>query len=318
MVKQTKQIGFILTLLVVAAVYIACNSLFGYSFLQGNNSRNVTIDTTVNITNSLPEVLFVSIESGATNITLNAGTEKLITCNATVRDWNGGSTITNVSATFFYNLTKTSTGVDDNNDHYTNVTCNVSSTYDIYTRNVTCTFPVQYYANNGRWRCNVTAHDPYVGFNESVVNFSTSGFNTTNIDALLALNVTTLIDYGNLSVGDTSDPQQANVTNLGNQNINISVRGYGNYSYLANNVGMYCDIGNISVDSEKFNLIGGTNIANYRNLSHSATQVPGMTMLQQTNDSQQVLNTTYWILFVPPNPFGRCNGTIIFQAERSS
>ena len=36
---------------------------------------------------------------------------------------------------------------------------------------------------------------------------------------------------------------------------------------------------------------------------------------QQTNDAVPVINTTYWVLYVPPNPFGRCNGTVVFQAE---
>lgn len=322
MATTTHRSGLLaLMLLVVALSYMTFSAFFGYSFTNGTNWRNVSVDTTVNITDALPEILFVRIGpvNAPNNITLNAGTTTNISCNATARDWNGGYTITNVSATFYANTTVNSTSPDDNNTHYTNSNCTpLPGEMDQYTRNFTCTFLVQYYADMGFWRCNVTATDANHTFNESVQNYSRWNYNGTHIDALLALNVTPLIDFGNLSVGDTSDPQQANVTNLGNRNINISVRGFSNTSYLTDGLAMKCDIGNITVQNEKYNLIGGQNPALYTNLSNLSAQISGFTVLQQTNDSQQVINTTYWILYVPPNPFGRCNGTVVFQAERSS
>ncbi|HIH23978.1 TPA: hypothetical protein HA251_02995 [Candidatus Woesearchaeota archaeon] len=311
---------FALAVLLVMLCYLSLSAFFGYSFTQGANNRNVSVDTTVNITNALPEVLYVSISpvDAPNNITLNAGSTRLVYCNATLRDWNGGGTVV-ANATFFHNASVNSTAADDNNTHYANSTCaNISAPYGTNGEliNVSCSFPVLYYANVGFWRCNVTVTDNY-NYNESVVNSSRSNFNSTHINAIYALNVTPLIDYGNLSVGDTSDPQEANVTNLGNTNINISVRGFTNTSYLSNGLGMVCDVGNISIASQKYNAIGGTNPATYTNLSHTSAQVSGLTIAQQTNDSQQVVNATYWLLYVPPNPFGRCNGTIVFQAERS-
>jgi hypothetical protein len=301
---------FTLLLLIGALVYLTGSALFTYSWSAGPNYRNVSVDTTVNITNALPTVLSVIIQSGAANLTLVAGTYLNVTCNATIQDFNGGSTIDNVSATFFDNRSVTTLAADDNNTHYSS-TC-VLGAFDSTTRNVSCYFLVQYYANASTWICNVTNTDSYVFGNASRQR---SNYNTTHVDALLALNVTTLIDYGNLAVGDTSSAQQANVTNLGNQRINISVRGYGNTS--SDGLAMYCTVGNISVEHEKYNLIGGGDITQYTNLSASATHIGGLSVLQQTNDSEQVLNTTYWILYVPPNPFGRCNGTVVFQAESS-
>jgi hypothetical protein len=299
-------------LLTGAVLYIAMAAIFGYSFEQGPNNRNVTIDARVNITNAPPIVLNVIINGGATNITLNAGSQKRIECNATVLDYNGGSTVENVTAQFFASGTSWNSS-DDNNTHYTNATCSLGN-YDAYTRNVSCGFNVQYHTNAGAWRCNVTAIDPY-SFNNASKN--QSNYNTTFIDALLALNVTQMIDYGDLATGDLSAAQQANVTNLGNRNINISVRGFGNASFLPDGIGMYCEISNIPVYYQKFNLIGGADIAQYTNLTNTSRQITGLTVLQQTNDSQQVINSTNWVLFVPPGPFGRCNGTIVFQAESS-
>ncbi|MDD9954110.1 MAG: hypothetical protein OXR66_07285 [Candidatus Woesearchaeota archaeon] len=301
---------FILTVLVYGLAISVDD--FGYSFSQGPNNRNVSVDTTVNITESLPTVLDVLINGGETNLTLNAGGTLEVECNASIRDYNGGATITDVSATFYDQLNSNDTDVDDNNTHYSNASC-TGGTPDGYFRNFTCTFDVLYYANVGMWVCNVTATDSYA-FNESV-NPNASNFNVTHIDEIFALNVTTLIDYGDLAVGDTSSPQEANVTNIGNTNINISVEGYG--ATLDDGLAMVCDVGNISIEYEMYNLVGGVDTSLYANLSSTATQIVNLTIPQQTNDSQQEINATYWLLYVPPNPFGICNGTVIFQAEAS-
>jgi hypothetical protein len=310
--KSTVHLGTVLASVLLAFVLVvAFNSFPAFSFEQGPNNRNVSVDTTVNITNSPPIVYNVIIENNATNITLVAGSWKNITCNATILDYNGAETITNVSATFFHASVNTS-APDDNNTHYfTN--CTPWAAYGTYERNVSCSFLVQYYANVGIWYCNVTATDPYNFTNSSMR--TRWNHTTTHIDTLLALNVTPLIDYGELATGDYSTPQNANVTNLGNTNINVSVRGYGNVS--GDGLAMYCQIGNIPIVNEMYNLVGGSNPALYTPLTGSATQIGGLTIVQQTNDSQQVINSTNWLLYVPPGPFGRCNGTVVFQAERS-
>jgi hypothetical protein len=304
-------------LLLGVLMYVALSALFTYSFEQGPNNRNVSVDTKLNITNAPPTVLAVVIQNGSTNITLNAGSQRNITCFATIRDFNGGNTIENVTARFFHS-TALWNSTDDNNTHYTNASGFATSgcalgPFDTYTRNVTCGFTLQYHANVGFWTCNVTAVDPYSFGNASRNN---SLANTTYIDPLLALNVTTLIDYGDLATGDVSAAQQANVTNLGNLNINLSVRGYGNVS--GDNLSFLCEVSNISIEYEKYNLIGGQDLATYTNLSGIATRVGGLTIAQQTNDSQRVLNSTYWVVQIPPGPFGRCNGTVVFQAEYST
>jgi len=217
-----------------------------------------------------------------------------------------------VSAAFFRNVTGVNTtSQDDNNTHYTNASC-AGGTPSGFFRNFTCSFDVLYYANAGQWICNVTATDPYAFANASR---NQSNYNVTSIDGLLALNVTALIDYGDLAVGDISSPEQANVTNFGNLDINVTVKGYG--STLDDGLSFTCEQGNISIEYEKHNLVGGSDPSAYTNLSSTLTQVSGLTIPQQTNDSQQEINTTYWLLVVPPNPFGLCNGSVVFQAESS-
>jgi len=297
----------------VFVVFALYNALFSFSYSVGPNYRNISIDTRVNITDAKPEVLAVTVEDP---ITLNPGGIHVVACNATVRDWNGYADITNVSAVFWDNVTQTYASSDDNNDHYTNVTCNWTGDDGNYTRYFTCNFSVEYYANAGTdWVCNVTATDSYA-FNSSVGD-SDSNYNITTVTPYYALNVTSLIDYGDMAVGDTSAAKDANITNFGNQNINISLKGYG--SVENDGLAFVCDVGNITIDNEKFSLNQtGDYVVDYTSLTTAYQQVLNLTLPQQTNDSVQVTNTTYWRLYVPPNPFGQCNGTIVFQAESAN
>ncbi len=296
------------------AVVLLYNALFSFSYGHDWNYRNVSIDTTVNITNSKPEVLIVNIDDP---ITLNAGSTVLVQCNATVRDWNGWADIQNVTAVFWDNSSVNQSNLDDNNDHYTNVNCTDPGNDGNFTAYFSCNFTVWYYANPGsNWMCNVTATDSYV-FN-ATVGSSNWLYNTTTVSVLLALNVSpTLVDYGNMAVGDTSvSAEQANITNFGNSDINISVKGYGQTE--GDGLAFVCAVGNISIANERYSLNATDAYANYLPLNSTFEMVPGLVLPQQTNDSTQVLNNTYWKLYVPPNPFGVCNGTIVFQAEAAS
>ncbi len=308
--KNNKDLALAIILVLGVLFYGLFTSYEALSFSQGPNNRNVTIDTRLNVTDSLPEVLQVLIEDGASNVTLTAGTNTTLNCSAIIRDYNGGTTITNVSARFWHNSTSNDPDADDNNYHYTDGSCILGNTGS-FLRNVSCLFNVTYFANSGSWICNVTAWDDY--------DFSTAyrygeNNNNTNLDGLLALNVTPLIDYGKLAVGDTSDSQQANVTNLGNVDMDVSVEGYGAERF--DGLSFNCTVGNISVEYELYNITDyGQDTTRYINLSSSLTSIPNFGVRQNTNDTGSSLNATFWVVYVPPNPFGICNGSIIFQAE---
>jgi len=313
----TKGTGHRIGLIVVMALIVVItlyNALFSFSYSVGENYRNVSVDTRVNITDAKPEILTVVVDSP---ITLVAGSTKLVACNASIRDWNGGDTITNVSATYYDRNVVGQSSPNDNNNHYTNLTCGATNV-DGYYANFTCYFTVWYFANNGTdWVCNVTVTDMNYTFNSSVNGSNVSMYNTSTIQQLLALNVTPLIDYGNMAVGDTSVAIPANVTNFGNYNINISVKGYG--STPNDGLSFVCDVGNISIGSEKYDMDELDDYTtDYTELTSSFVQITGLMIPQQTNDAVAEYNTTYWKLYVPPNPFGECNGTIVFQAETAT
>ena len=294
-----------LILLVGSAIFIAVP---GMGFTVGPNYRNVTVDTILNITNSFPEVLSITIDPDP--LTLNAGTTTTLVVNATIRDFDGFGDIVNVTAIFFDNATSTVGAADDNNNHYTNGSCTQVSGSGIFA-NYTCQFDLQYYANNAStWTANVSAFDT-LGFNNSLTNAST-------INALLALNVTPLIDFGDLAVGDISpSSEEANVTNYGNTMINVSVYGFGNVT--GDGLAMVCSFRNISIANERFSLNASEPFATMTALSATAQHIPALQLIQRTNDTAggEVINQTYWRIQVPvaTNPAGTCNGSVVFQAE---
>ena len=265
---------------------------------QSYNYEYVNTTARVNITNAIPEILQVLIEDP---VVLNAGGFKSVWCNATIRDWNGFNDIDLVNATLYY--FENASVPDDNDVHYTNTSCVELSNDGQYIANYTCTFSVAYHANQGDWVCNVTVQDDG-GLQSSLDN-------QTTFDALLALNVTDLIDYGNLSVGDFSLEIPAIVTNFGNTDINVSVLGYGETE--GDGVGLVCDLGtNISVEYQRWSNV--TALWEDRvNLSATLNDM-GFTLDKPTTSTIPVNRTTYWQLFVPPNPFGICEGTIRFTA----
>ncbi len=289
------------TLLLFAVSILLYNALFSYSYSVGPNYRNVSVDTRVNITNAAPEIMAITMENP---VTLAAGSTYLVECNVSVRDFNGYADI-NYTEAVLYHSSSSATAADDNNTHYTNASCTVVSASGDY-KNFTCGFNVYYYANPGTWTCNATVYD-----NRS---YNDTGENTTTFNQVLALNISpTLIDYGNLSIGDTSANKTADITNIGNADIKTSVKGYG--AVEGDGLAFVCDQGNISVDNERFSTNVSATWSTKTALTSTFQYVGSMVIPKQTQPGVLQTNTTYWQLYVPPNPFGVCNGTVVFQAE---
>ena len=129
---------------------------------------------------------------------------------------------------------------------------------------------------------------------------------------LYALNVSnTVIDYGDVAVGDMSSIQQVNVTNIGNMAINVSVSGYG--QTWGDGLAMVCDIGQLTISDEDFS----HNTTAFQDLvSGTWALVPQTTIPKQTQESVFQYNDTYWRIEVPveENPHGICNGYVVFSA----
>jgi hypothetical protein len=301
-----------LTLFVIFLVFLILKGLPVTSWGPGTNYKNYSVHTTVNVTNAYPEILNISCNNGQ-SITLNAGTTKAINCTIKIRDYNGWNDVNYANATFYYYL-NVSSDPDDNNVHYTNTSCAQVTNDGQYLVNWTCSFDIWYFAVNGSWRANATVNDSY--------GAKDNDYGNASISALLALNVTNLIDFGNLAVTETSPTSvQANVTNFGNVPINVSVYGFGGESEVAGaGFAMICQQRNITITNERYDLNSATAYDSMTPLTNApGIMIPGIKIEKQTQLGVYVINSTYWRLHVnlTNNPFGICNGTVVFSAENS-
>jgi hypothetical protein len=269
-----------------------------------NNYSQYYTRVRVNVTNAMPEILNISCNNG-TGITLNAGTTKQVLCYVKIRDYNGGNTITDVNSTFYYYLNQSA---DPNNTHYTNTSCSENMT-DGYNTTWMCAFDLWYYANNGTWRINSTVTDDYP--------YSVSQTSNASLTPLYAINVTDLIDFGSLGVSQTSTAVQANVTNMGNMNLSVSVYAFGGENPITGaGLAMTCEVRNITLSNERYSLSSADNYDIMTPVTGTATNITGLTVFKQTVPDIKQINSTYWKLHVnlTNNPFGVCNGTVVFSA----
>jgi|GEM_PF-6890620 len=89
--RYASHILLLLILAIIGSLLIL--TPFSSSYTHGPNYENVTIDTTVNVTESKPVIMSIIIQDAAASITLNAGGNITVYCNVTIRDYNGGDTI---------------------------------------------------------------------------------------------------------------------------------------------------------------------------------------------------------------------------------
>ncbi|MBI2133951.1 hypothetical protein HYU11_04685 [Candidatus Woesearchaeota archaeon] len=284
---------------------------------------NGTMITFVNVTNTEPTVTDIVIKPDSP-VTLSPGNITTITCNATVHDWNGYTDIRAINGTLFFSEGGFTINSDeDNNSHYTNSSCGSCTQFDANPTNASCTcaFAVQYYASNGTWSCNVTIKD-IGGFlpTETPLNFTASGQGTVNISALIAIDTPSTLNFGNLTVSQTSTAKQVNITNLGNRDVNISLYGYGGDNETEQvNMSMVCPYGgNITILNERYSFENSPNFdamftfnTSARSTNITLAKVTAQEPLDQNNRS----NMTNWKLKIPYSVGGYCNGTIVFIAS---
>ncbi len=279
-------------------------------------------DGTYNWTARCTDVYFNSGEAGYFNLTVNAtgplitnvvisdpvtlqtGGQTRVWCNATITP-QGVRNVTRVNATFFDYSASFALDSDDNNYHYTNASCS-NVTLSGTDNNYSCSFDVWYYANNATWTCALTAQD--------TSNLTSSDEINTSIDALVAFNLTSVIDYGELQASNVSDEQTLTLFNLGNVPINITVEGFGGVRH--DNFSMTCGAdGNISVDEERYSATNHA-YAQMVPLTNDSVLVANFTLFQRTQDNGHTTdsNMTFWRMRVPFGSFSACSGSIIVSA----
>ncbi len=283
----------------------------------GANITNQTVIAKVNVSNTEPNLYKVVVINP---VDLNANGAATVVCNGSYSDTNGFDDIKNVTATFYDSSVAASNAQDSNSSHYTNYSC-LPCTVVTGTGNrngsCVCQFSVQYYANPASvWQCNMTINDT-----GGLLSSENSSFATIN--EVLGIGVENyLIDYGNLSVSQTSPPIVKNVTNTGNMPINVTLRGFGGGDEeIGMNLSMICEFGaNITFGYQRYYPGNNTPYADMYNLTNQSRQIFNLTIPKRTVDAGfgNSTNSTYWRLQVPTGAGGMCNGTIIFGAVDST
>lgn len=242
---------------------------------------------------AIPTVGTVSVTNP---ISLNAGSTKEITCNATFSDADGWANVTSVNATLWDAISSTEGSVDDDNDHYTNSSCSIGTNTSTTEAPVVCTFNLQYYANNSTWTCKINADDG---------NATGSNQTNTTVNSLLALNIPSTINFGTMSLGSTSTNTTENETvveNYGNIQIDVNLSGND----------MSCNIGTIPVGNIKYSSVDNTSYTSMTALTTSAVTLD-LNVSQRT--STPSTKTTYWRIQIPNTGVGgSCTNTITFTA----
>ncbi len=253
--------------------------------------------------NIAPVITAVTIQQAVDLVPLSTAE---IVCNATILDSNEDDTI-QANATI-YDQSVQFDSVDNNNSHYTNASClNISTSGEM--RNFTCRVKMLYFANNNTWLCNITAKDSG--------NATATSNQTFLVNELLSVSAASAtIEYGNITVTQTSQAQLLNITNTGNVPINISVSGYGGDNQsLYENQSFWCPRGAIEIGLERFSISPDT-FDQMHNLTKAPKEI-NMTLPKVTNQSNQTNSTAtvYWRLRIPTGVAGMCNGTIVFIAS---
>jgi hypothetical protein len=297
-----------------------------------SNYVNLTVtgagfDVMSNITpNSPPQFISIQVEDSLISplgeIDLTPFSTTLVNCSGIIREYDGDSSLSNLSSEFFNSEVSSYGGADDNNYHYTNSSCFLNTTYGSSTESsFSCNYIVQYYANSGNWNCTSIVYD----------NSSTNSLasNITSINTLLALSVNSPVNFGFSNDSTVSQERTINITNAGNSMINLSLSGYANS--LGDNLSMSCvglNAGNISIFYTKYNLTSSNSgeltlsqFENlYLNLSSSPT-VKKFNLNRRQNDASPYLDDTnysYWRIYSPPGVSGTCTGNIVFGATQST
>ena len=326
--KNSWKIDLIYLILVFSEI-ILISLLFSFfsKTVLGGAGTNVTVVTTLNVVNVAPEVLVVDINGNSNALNLNANTTKVVSCAAIIRDFNNDSYIQNVSGEFYDKTASSYGGLDDNNNHYTNSSCNFSRNFtgpfrgyndDQYNGLANCTFQVWYYANPTNWNCTIFAND----------SNSYSSTNSTNItvNELLALAIPPSIDFGTVGSTFLSIENISNVSNGGNVKINFSLEGYAINPH--DGLAMNCSLGsikNISIQHEKYNLTASNPAANtlalasqvYTNMSTIAVIKTFQLDYRRQDSYNDASNATYWRIYAPLGVAGSCQGNIIFGATKA-
>ena len=237
-----------------------------------------------------------TVTTSQSPINLNAGSTTTIDCLAIITDTDNWNNITTVNATMWDNVASAEGSADDNNNHYTNVSCGLGINDTETTRPVTCSVSLQYYANPSTWTCKIRSYN-------STIDLTSNSVDTT-VNQLVALDVTeATVDFGTLALGATSSSDvTATVQNNGNVQIDVNLTGSA----------FSCATGSLDRETIHYNASSGIAYSSMTALSGTTANLD-LNVVKSTGVASTAL--TYWKISLPASGAGgTCTDTITFTA----
>lgn len=270
--------------------------------------------------NSLPSFDSVLVDDSF-NFTLNeidlfTNSVLNVVCSAVIREYDADP-LSGFYSEFYDNVNSSFGSVDDNNNHYTNSSCVVNSSYgDVNQTQVICSFDVYYYANSENWNCEINVTDGMA---------STSAIDSTLVNQLLSIEVIDITNFSVESSGSVSNETEIVIKNAGNVVVDLGFSGYG--ENVSDGYAMSCGGASfIDIFYKKYNLVSSVpgNLtltefeASYTNLT-SNTVNEDFNLTQRQNDfSDDAFKSTFWRVYVPESITDSCSGNIVIEAVVSS
>jgi hypothetical protein len=229
-------------------------------------------------------------------IGLTAGSSKDITCTATITDTDNWNNITTVNATIWDSVASTEGASDDDNEHYTDVSCDLGTNTSATERPVTCSFSLHYHANPSTWTCKIRSYNS--------TNDAASNSNDATVNQLVALDVVEAsINFGNMDLDETSSSDvSATVQNIGNIRIDVKLSGDS----------FACSSGTLSPETVRYSATSGNSYSSMTELTGTAITLD-LNIAKSTGSPST--KDTYWKISIPNSGVGgSCSNTITFTA----
>ncbi|MBR9693102.1 hypothetical protein GOV07_04200 [Candidatus Woesearchaeota archaeon] len=251
--------------------------------------------------NDAPVFDAITIPS-STNIML--GGNVIVWCNATITDLQGASTITMVES-YFHRADWDYSDADTPSSHHTG---NCSSTpVDADTVDYACNFTLPYYARSMNWTCTYRVVDE--------LGYESFGINNSFVEPLYAFNLTPqFIAYGLINPGNISGERSVTVTNLGNAELDMALDGYAQVN--GDGLALVCDVGNTSIEDERYAISSGLSWSVMTQLSDVAIQADEFN-LPPRNESFDGEKDIYWRVRLGVPQKGNCTGFVTFTGVQS-
>jgi hypothetical protein len=271
----------------------------------GNTGSSFTYNLTVNASGPIISGVYAT-----SPIILQSATTANAECNATIVLSDISRGITLLNATLYDPLQASYLSADDNNNHYTNTTCEQTGKSGVL-ENYSCTFALWYYANNASWACTISAMDTDQASSTESIG--------TYVNELVSFGVnSSVLEYGEVAVDDTSGITNITMYNLGNKDLNVSLLGFAVNE--DDNLAMVCGQNtNIPIQFERYSISSLSSYDGMISLTGDSAMVGNFTLYQRTEEilHSNDVNSTYWRIRVPAPAVSNCSGVISLAASKA-